>query len=817
MRTLIQDLRYGLRLLARSPGFTAIALLTLTLGIGATAAIFSVVDAVLLRALPYRDPQRLVSVFEDQSQVGFPRNTPAPGNYAEWKAQTQIFEDAAAAAEYGRFHVFNLTGETAAGAAEPEKLQSASVTRNLFSVLGARPALGRVFLPEEDRPGGPRVVLISHGLWKRRFAGDPGLVGRAIVLNGEKYTVVGVMPAGFAYPSANADIWTPMAFTQEQLTQRGSHYLEVVARLRAGVTLAQANAGLQVVCKRLAQAYPDTNADVQRFFAEPLHETYTQGARTGLTVLMAAVGCILLIACANIANLLLARATGRQREIAVRTALGAARGRIVRQMLTESLLLAAGGGLLGILLADWCFNFLRNLIPVDLSHSVSLALDPGVLAFAVAISLASSLLFGMAPALQISRIDLNGVLKEGGRGSAGPRRAMLRNLLVIGEVALSLILMVGSALLLESFAKLRGVDPGFRADHVLTMRVDAPVTKYGDFTKRSQFFARVLERVRALPRVEAAGFTSALPLTWEGGTGGFIPEDIPTRPDVTRDANNRVVSPGYFEAMRIPLLRGRLFQDADGPDAPPVAIVNETMARKFWPDQDALGKRFKFDDADGKTPWRTIAGIVGDVRQMRLNDPPRQEMYFPYLQARENWMVPRDLAIHTSGDPLSLAGAVRQAVWSVDKDQPVSDVMTLDNLLDHEVAQRRVQTALLGGFAAVALILACIGIYGVLSYLVTQRTREIGVRVALGASAADVFRTVAGQGMTLAAVGIAAGLAVALALSRLLGSLLFGVSAGDPLAYVSAIAVFGAVALLACYFPARRAARVDPLVALRYE
>jgi putative ABC transport system permease protein len=817
MRTLTQDLRYGLRLLARSPGFTAIALLTLTLGIGATAAIFSVVDAVLLRALPYRDPQRLVTVFEDDSEVGFPRNTPAPGNYSDWKAQTQIFEDAAAAAEYGRFHVFNLTGDSGADAGEPEKLQSASVTQNLFAVLGAKPALGRVFLPEEDRPGGPHVVLIGHGLWKRRFAGDPGLVGKAIALNGEKYTVVGVMPAGFAYPSASADIWTPMALTQDQMADRGNHYLEVVARLRPGVTLAQANAGLQVLAKRLAQAYPDTNAGIRRFFAEPLQDTYTYGARTGLIVLMAAVGFILLIACANIANLLLARATGRQREIAVRTALGAARSRIVRQILTESALLAAGGGLLGILLADWCFNFLKNLIPVDLSRTVSLALDPGVLAFAVAISLASSLLFGMAPALQVSRIDLNVVLKEGGRGSSGPRRGVLRNLLVIGEVALSLMLLVGSGLLLESFARLRGVDPGFRADHVLTVRVDAPVTKYGEFTKRSAFFERVLERVRALPGVRAAGFTSALPLTWEGGSSGFTPEGVAPRPDVPWSANNRVVTSGYFEAMRIPLRRGRLFQDADGAHAPLVAIVNETMARKFWPNQDALGKRFKFDDSGDKTPWLRIVGIVGDVRQMRLNDPPRQEMYFPYWQAKDNWMVLRDLAIHTSGDPLRLAAATRQAVWSIDKDQPVSNVMTLDDLLDQEVAQRRVQAALLGGLAALALILACIGIYGVLSYLVTQRTREIGVRVALGASASDVFRTVAGQGMTLAGLGIAAGLAGALALSRLLGSLLFGVRAGEPMAYAGAVAVFGMVALMACYFPARRAARVDPMITLRYE
>jgi putative ABC transport system permease protein len=813
MRTLIQDLRYGLRLLARSPGFTAIALLTLTLGIGATAAIFSVVDAVLLRSLPYREPQRLVSLFEDNSGAGFPRNTPAPGNYADCKAQTQIFEDAAAITE----RVYNLTGGPGGRSGDPEELQGAAVTENLFSMLGVKPVVGRVFLPEEDRPGAGRVALISHGLWKRRFGGDLSLVGRDVLLNGEKYTVVGVMPSGFSYPFKDTEIWSPRAFTPEQLTNRGMHYLQVVARLRTGVTLAKANAELEVLSKRLARAYPETNREIRRFFAEPLHETYTRDARSGLIVLMAAVAFILLIACANIANLLLSRATRRQREIAVRTALGAGRARIVRQMLTESALLAVGGGLLGILLADWCFNFLKNLIPVDLSRAVSLTLDLRVLGFAVLISLVSSFLFGMAPALQVSKLDLNDVLKEGGRGSAGPRRRIFRNLLVVGEVALSLMLLVGSGLLLESFSRLRGLDPGFRSDHVLTVRLEVPGTRYGEFAKRSEFFERVLERVRALPGVKVAGFTSALPLTWDGGTSGFTPEGMALDPNISYDANNRVVTPGYFEAMRIPLRRGRLFDKSDGQDASPVAIINETMARKFWPNQDAVGKRFKFGSPQDKTSWSRIAGVVGDVRQMRLNEAPRQEMYFPYWQAKDNWMVPRDLSIRTSRDPLSLAGAVRQAVWSVDRDQPVSNVMTLDDLLDQEVAQRRVQAALLGSLAALALILACVGIYGVLSYLVTQRTQEIGIRVALGANATAVFRTVAGQGMALAAIGIGAGTAAALALSRLLASLLFGVEATDPITYAGAVIVFTAVALLACYFPARRAARVDPMVALRYE
>jgi predicted permease len=796
-------------MLVKSPGFTVIALVTLTLGIGATAAIFSVVDAVLLRSLPYREPQRLVSVFEDLTDVGFPRNTPAAGNYAQWKKQKQIFEDVAAMTEGD----YNLTGREG----EPEKLGGVAVTQNLFSVLGTKPVIGRVFAPEEDRPGAEHVVLVSYRLWKRRFGGDPKLVGQTILLNNQKYSVLGVMPPGFSFPFRNIDIWTPIAFTSTQLANLGMHYLWVVGRLQPGVTVGKANAALLVLARQMARQYPDTNAAIRRFFAEPLQESYTHDVRRGLIVLMAAVGFILLIACANIANLLLSRAAGRQREIAVRTALGADRGRIIRQLLTESALLALGGGMLGIILANWCFNFLKNLIPADLALTVSVKLDFRVLAFAVLISLASSFLFGLAPALQVSKVDLNDVLKEGGRGSAGSRRKTFRSLLVIGEVALSLMLLVGSGLLLESFSNLRGLDPGFRSDHVLTMRLVVPDTKYKDFAKRTEFFQRVLERVRTLPGVKAAGFTSALPLTWPGGTNGFTPEGMPLKRDVTYDANNRVVTPGYFEAMRVPLRRGRLFNDSDGKDAPLVAVINETMARKFWPNQDPIGKRFKLAGPDEKAPWVRIVGIASDVRQMSLSEPPRQEMYFPYWQAKDNWMVPRDLVIRTTGDPQSLARAARQAVWSIDRDQPVSNVMTLDDLLDEEVAQRRVQAMLLGALAVLALILACVGIYGVLSYLVTQRTQEIGVRVALGADAAHVFRIVASQGMGLAAIGIVTGLMASLLLSRLLMSLLFGVNPTDPLTYAGAVAVFTTVALLACYIPARRAAKVDPMVALRYE
>ena len=808
MRTWIQDIRYGLRIFARSPGFSAIALLTLTLGIGATAAIFSVVDAVLLRELPYRDPGRLVTVYEDLSKAGFPYNTPAPGNYSDWKKETQIFEDLAALDT----RTYNLTGD----GSEPEKLDGAGVTYNLFSVLGVKPILGRGFLPEEDRPGGAHVAVISYGLWQRRFGGDRKLVGREILLNSEKHTVVGVMPPGFNFPVKDDNLWTPSTYSSRTLANRGSHFLLVTGRLLPGVSIAKANADLQVLAKRLGREYPVTNAGIERFFVVPLQDTYTRETRRGLIVLFAAVACILLIACANIANLLLSRASARQREIAVRAAIGASRRRLLRQLLTESALLAIAGGALGILLATWCFTFLKNLIPEDLSQSVALTLDLRMLGFATVVSLASSFLFGLAPALQISKIDLNDVLKEGGRGSTGSRKKMFRNLLVIGEVALSLMLLVGSGLLLESFSNLRGLNPGFQSDHVLTVRIMVSGSKYREFARRSEFFAQVLERVRALAGVRVAGFTSALPLTWEGGTNSFVPENVVMRPDVTYDANDRVVTPGYFEAMRMPLRRGRMFDERDGPDALPVAIINETMARKFWPNQNPIGKRFQ--PSFGKdTPYFTVVGVIGDVRQMRLSMLPREEMYFPYWQAKNNWMKPRDLVIRTSGDPLSLARAVRRAVWSIDPQQPLSDIATLDNVLDREVAEKRVQGMLLGSLAALALVLATIGIYGVLSYVVTERTQEIGVRVALGAAGTDIFRVVASQGLALTGIGILVGIAGSLVLTRLVSSLLFGVSATDPLTYLGAIAIFGIVAILACYVPARRAARVDPMVALRYE
>jgi putative ABC transport system permease protein len=803
----MQDVRFGARMLAKSPGFTSVALLTLMLGAGANTAIFSLVNAVLLRPLPFHDPDRLVMVWEDASKIGFPRNTPSPGDYSDWKADKQIFEDVAALDRRSA----NLTGD-----GEPEQIEIEYSTHNLFTVLGVRPILGRLFTREEDTPGANRVAVISHALWRRRFAGTQTVVGRPIFLDGIKYIVVGVMPQGFSFPERETSLWLPMAFTPERLAQRGNHYLQVIARLRPGVSLLQANAELKVMAEAVARNYPE-NGFIDRFFVEVLRDYYTQDVRRGLIVLVIAVGCILLIACANVANLLLARGIGRAREVGVRMAMGASRGRVVRQLLTESILLAVAGGFLGLLIAQWCFAFLKSFIPEDLTPIAHVTLDWRVLAFSMLIILMSGILFGIAPAIHASRLDLNDVLKEGGRGAVGGRKAGLREVFATTEAALSLLLLIGAILMLRSFSNLRGVDPGFRADHVLALRVNVPDSRYGSFTKRSEFFDRVLERVRALPGVQNAAFTSVLPLTNKGGTSDFKPQGQLRRPGVVYDACNRVVSPAYFETMRIPIQRGRSFDVRDGASAPPVAIINETMARQFWPGEDPIGNRFRFGGSEEKNPWVTIVGVNEDVRNMGLGAPVKAEMSFPYWQAKNNWMVPRDLVIRTTGDPMSLAGGVRRTIWSIDRNQPVSDIQTLDDLLDNEVMQRRLQARLLGGFAALALALACVGMYGVLAYLVTQRTKEIGVRLALGAEARDILRTVARRGMVLAGSGMTIGILGALALSRFLSSMLFDISGKDPMIYASAVAIFAGVALAACSIPAVKASRIDPVLALRNE
>jgi putative ABC transport system permease protein len=803
MHTLLQDFRYGCRLLFRSPGFTLVAVLALALGIGANTAIFSLVDAVLLRPLAFRDSARLAMVWEEASFIGFPRNTPAVANYVDWKKRNHVFEDMAAI----DYRTFNLTGE-----GEPDQITACGVASNLFPMLGVQPMLGRSFTPADDTPQANSVVLIAHGLWKRRFGGDPALVGKTIPLNGARYTVVGIMPAGFQFPERRVELWVPIQFTPQQLALRTSHYLMVFARLKPGISFPQAQADMQSVAAQIASEYPREAAGVGAVVA-PLHEQMAEGLGTALIVLLVAVGFVLLIACANVANLLLSRAAGRRREIAVRAALGAGRMRIVRQLLTESLLLATLGGSAGALLATWAFEFLSKLIPSGIA--ATLQPDIRVLLFTLAVSLLTGALFGLAPALGAARLDLNAALKQAGRASIGTSASGFRGVLVVTEVALAVVLLVGAALLIQTFARLRGLDPGFRAQNLLTLRTSLSRARYTDAVKSAAFIEGVLTRVKALPGVTAAGYTFALPLLHKGGTRGFtIESQPPLPPGQVNDANFRPVSAGYLATMHIPLRRGRYFEESDGPQSSPVAVINETMVKQFWPNQDALGKRFKYGPSSSREPWITIVGIAGDVRQMGLDVPARAEMYLPY---RQGYYAPRDLAMRVGGNPMALAEAVRREIRAVDPEQPVANIRTMEDILDEEVSHRRVQTTLLGAFAALALVLASVGIYGVLSYAVAQRTQEIGLRMALGAQRPQVLRMVVSQGLRLAVAGAAIGIAAGLGLTHLMSSLLFGIRATDPVTFVAVPLALIAVAAVASGIPALRATRVDPMSALRYE
>lgn len=661
MESLIKDIRYGVRSLLKHPGFTCIAVLTLALGIGANTAIFSVVNAVLLRMLPFREPDRLVMVWEDASLAGFPRNTPAPANYADWKSQNQVFEEMAALDQRS----FNLTGD-----GEPEKIEANGVTANFFGLLGIKPILGRVILPEEDKPEANKVVMLSYSLWQQRYGGDRGVVGRELLLNGEKYTVVGVMPAGFQFMESRIGLWVPIAFTSETLTQRGSHYLIVVARTKPGVTLAQANADIHTIQQRIARDHPDQAGRLSAFVM-PLREQLAGDVRRPLLVLLVAVGFVLMIACANIANLSLSRAASRRREIAVRAALGASRVHIVRQLLVESLLLATAGGVCGLVLASWSFAFLQRLIPDGLALSTKLTLDLPVLGFTLLLALLTAVVFGLVPAFQASKTDLNEALKQGGGRTglnAGGNR--LRSIMVVTEVALALVLLVGAGLLIQTFLKLRDQYSGLRPENVLTLRTVLPRSKYPEQPQRAAFYKQVLERVKSLPGVVSAGYATSIPLAWKGGTSGFFPEgrtvERASAEGLSYDANHRQVSADYLKTMGIPLLRGRSISDGDDERALPVAIINETMARQYWPGEDAIGKRFKLGDPEDDIPWITIVGVAGDVRQMGVDEPVKAEMYIPYRQIKDQqWYAPRDLVIRTAVDPLSIVAAARNEIHKV--------------------------------------------------------------------------------------------------------------------------------------------------------
>jgi putative ABC transport system permease protein len=807
VKDLGQDLRYGFRMLLRNPGFTIVAVVALALGIGANSAIFSVVNTVLLRPLPYKDSDRLVMVWEDATKHGFPRDTPAAANYLDWRSQNQVFEAMAAIADQS----FNLTN-----AGEPERLEGRRVSANLFGLLGVDPAMGRPFTPEEDQPGTNRVVILSHGLWQRRFGSDTNIIGKPVTLNGVNHQVVGVMPGWFQFPTKEDELWVPMAFTTQQAASRGNHYLQVVARLKPGIDVKQAQAEMTTIASRLEQQYPDQNTNLGAVVV-PLHEQVVGDIKPALLILLGAVGLVLLISCANVANLLLARAAVRQKEIALRVALGANRWRLVRQFLTESILLAALGGGFGLLLSIAGVRLLTGVIPNSISQLKDTSLDARVLGFTILVSMLTGLIFGLVPALQASIFNPNETLKEGGRdSSSGSRGNRIRGLLVIAEVAVSLILLIGAGLLINSFMRLRSVHPGFRADDLLTMKVVLPRLKYPDEDRRSAFYNDVVKRVEALPGVKSAAVTTNLPLYEQGNSIGITIEGRPAPPPGQKlIIATRVISSKYFETMGIPVLQGRPFGAAETAKLPGAVVISETMARRYWPGENPVGKRLCPGTPESPDDWFHIIGVVKDVRQFELTAEPKPQMYLSHHQV--GFFEPNDLVVRTDIDPMSMAATVRNAVWETDKDQPVSNIRTMNDIASESVARQRFSMLLLGVFAGVALLLAAVGIYGVMSYSVAQRRNEIGIRMALGAQKSDVLRLTVGHGLKLVMIGVGCGLVGSYVLTRLMSSLLFGIGATDSRTFVMISVILVSVALLASYIPARRATKVDPLTALRYE
>jgi putative ABC transport system permease protein len=808
MGTLIQDLRYALRMLWKNLSFTMVAVVALALGIGATTTIFSAVNALLWQPFNFTDPDSLVVVWERPPNTSV-RNSVSPANFLDVREQQTTFSHVA---------IYNNNSINLTEGDKPERLEVAAVSPEMFGALGQGAALGRTFAPEEEQEGRDKVVILTHDFWRRRYASDPSILNQMLMLNGRPYTVVGIMPEDFNFPPNNSDILLPFTITGKIREERGNHYVRMMGRLKPGVSFAQADADLAAIARRLEAQYPDSNSN-RTLAVESLKASYVRGPRPGLVVLLGAAAFVLLLACANVANLLLVRAASRQKEIAIRMALGASRFRLIQQLLTESVLIALFGGALGLLVAVWGIDLLTAGIPPSLSRYLpgwkNVAIDTQVFGFTLVVSVITGIIFGLAPALQATRTDFNEALKDGGRTSGGGfSRNRLRGVLIVAEVAISLTLLIGAGLMIKSFYEILKVEPGFKSESVLVMDISLPRTKYEDKTARANFYQQAIERVGALPGVQQAGATNVLPLSRNNSSAAFSVVGRP-KPEKGREpeANFRTISPHYLEAMGIPLRRGRQIMQSDQAKTQRVIIINEFLAREHFPNEDPLGKRLNFGGEEEADNYEII-GVTGDIRHESLVEKIVPEVYIPLVQ--EPWYS-MSIVVRATGDPLQLAGAVQREIQAIDKEQPVYNVRTMERVVSESLAPQRVTMGMLGVFALIALVMASVGIYAVMSYAVTQRTHEIGIRMALGAQPGDILKMVVRQGMWLALIGVGLGLVASYWLMQAMTRILYSVSATDPLTFTAISLLLMLVAFTANYIPARRATKVDPMVALRYE
>ncbi len=807
MRKLLQDVRYAVRTMLNKPGFTLIAIMTLAIGIGASAAIFTVVDAALLRGLPYKSPERLYHLWESTPQKEFAQREFSYPDYQDYQ-KNQVLEGVAA---------YTGGGAIMSGRGEPERVLAPAASANFFSLLGVEPLIGRTFQSGEDKPGAPRVTVLTYGMWQRRFGGDKNILGQSLTLNGDSYTIIGVLPAGFQFALRSADLWRPYQPTEAQLTRRFLHGTNLIGRLKPEVSPQQAQTELSVIASRIEQENKQSHAGTSLKFI-PLQEQVVGPVKPILLVLLAAVGFVMLIACANVASLLLTRSLARQKEVAIRTALGASRWRVIRQLLTESILLSLAGGVLGVLIAYWGVGGLVAALPETQLNALpflkSLHLDASILAFSFGLSLVTGIVFGLAPALQSSRLDLNEVLKEGGRSSAGGAGHRLRSVLVTSEIALAVVLLVGAGLMMKSLLRLLQSNVGFNPQNVLTMTVVLPPGKYTDAARQISFHEQLKERVQSLPGVSGVGTVDNLPLQGGNTTRFSVEGDPIPAPGQAIEANFRVVSESYFQTLGVPLTAGRMFDARDKANAPGVVIIGKSLADRVFAGRDPIGRKLVFTSS--QAPSVQIVGVVGDVKIGGLDEAIRPVIYFAYPQ---NPALGTNLVVRTDADPTALAAAIRNETRTLEPDIAIFNVRAMEELISTSPAafMRRFPALIISIFAGVALLLASVGIYGVVSYSVSQQTHYIGVRMALGAQASDILRMVLKQGLTLALAGMAVGVVAALGLMRLLRSLLFEVQTTDATTFALVLATLFIVALLACYIPARRATKVDPLVALRYE